>query len=323
MSKRNRKATIGGFVLGSVAFLVLCIMTLGGKNFFTNDIEYVLYFEGSVNGLSLGAPVVFRGVPLGTVTQIRLVANPRDEEITIPVHVNINASSIAFDNVSSATVSEEARTVLMQRMIQRGLRARLHMRSLVTGQYDVELDFFPATPARYHSADHSREIPTIPSTFDEFEKTLSSLPLEDMSRSLNAALDGFAKFSTSEDLYKSLAALRKTLEHTAELTDGATSLRDDLQRTINALGDTSVTLENQLPQAMAAVQLALNSFAAVAKELEQTVVSANKIVSPNSKTLQEVHNALGEFSKTARAFRELAKLLEKRPEALLLGKGSK
>ncbi len=322
MSRKSSKVAVGGFVLGSIAFLIICIMTLGGKNFFSDDIEYVLYFEGSVNGLSLGAPVVFRGVPLGTVTQILLVANPRDEEITIPVHVTINASSIAFDSVGER-VSESARSMLMQRMIQRGLRARLHMRSLVTGQYDVELDFFPETPARYHSTDHAREIPTIPSTFDEFERTLTSLPLEDMSRSLNAALDGFASLSTSEDLHKSIAALRKTLENTAELTSGATSLRDDLQRAVNALGDTSVTLDNQLPEAMAAFQLAMGSFAAVANELEQTIISANKIVSPNSKTLQEVHNALGEFSRTARSFRELARLLEKQPEALLLGKGSK
>ncbi len=320
MNKKNSKATVGAFVLGSLAFLLLCIMTLGGKNFFSKDMEYVLYFEGSVNGLSLGAPVVFRGVPLGTVTQILLVANPRDEEITIPVHVTINANSIAFDS-ASGSVSETARTVLMQRMIQRGLRARLHMRSLVTGQYDVELDFFPNTPARYYSSDHSHEIPTIPSTFDEFERTLNNLPLEEMSRSLSAALDGFATLSTSEDLHKSIAALRVTMENMAELTSGAGSLRDDIQRTINAFGDTSVTLDQQLPEVMAAVQLALGSFAAVAKELEQTVSSANKIVSPNSKTLQEVHRALDEFSRTARSFRELAKLLEQKPEALIMGKG--
>ncbi len=322
MSSKTSKATVGAFVLGSIAFLIVCIMTLGGRNFFSSDIDYVLYFEGSVNGLSLGAPVVFRGVPLGKVTQILLVANPRDEEITIPVHVTLNANSIAFDNVSGK-VSESARSVLMQRMIQRGLRARLHMRSLVTGQYDVELDFFPNTPARYHSSDHAREIPTIPSTFDEFERTLNSLPLEDMSRSLSAALDGFAALSTSEDLHKAIAGLRITMENMAELTSGASSLRDDLQRTINALGDTSVTLDQQLPEAMAAAQLALSSFAAVAKELEQTVASANKIVSPNSKTLQEVHRALDEFSRTARSFRELAKLLEQKPESLLMGKGNK
>ncbi len=321
MSKKSSKATIGAFVLGSIAFLVICIMSLGGKNFFSDDIEYVMYFEGSVHGLSLGAPVVFRGVPLGKVTQILLVANARDEVITIPVHVSLHGDSIAFDSVDGVS-SQASRKVLVQRMIQRGLRARLHMRSLVTGQYDVELDFFPETPARYHSADHSHEIPTVPSTLDQFEQTLSSLPLEDMSRSLSAALDGFAMLSTSEDLHKSIAALRKTLENSAELTSGATSLRDDLQRAINALGDTSVTLDQQLPEAVAAFQLAMNSFAAVASELEQTVVSANKIVSPNSKTLQEVHRAMDEFARMARSFRELAKLLEQKPEALIMGKGN-
>ncbi len=320
MQKKTKKAKVGGFVLGALIFLALCLITLGGRDIFSSQEKYVLYFDGSVSGLSLGAPVVFRGVPLGKVTKIQLVSNPRDEEVTIPVHIVINANSVVMDK-DAEEISDKARAMLMQRMIQRGLRARLHMRSFVTGQYEVELDFFPEAPARYHSADHTHEIPTIPSTFDELQRTISRLPIESMSRSLSAALDGFAKLTTSEDLHHSIAALRVTLENTAKLTADPESLRSDLQRTINSIGDATTTIDQQLPEAIAAFQLTMTSIAAVANELQKTVGSANKIISPNSKTLKELQLTLSEITKMARSFRELARLLERKPESLLRGKG--
>ena len=74
MNSQSYKTTVGAFVLGGLALLVLGIMLLGGGRLFSNDLEYVMYFDGSVSGLSTGAPVVFRGVPMGSVTRINLVA---------------------------------------------------------------------------------------------------------------------------------------------------------------------------------------------------------------------------------------------------------
>ncbi len=323
MSKDISKTKVGAFVIGGIALFAVAIMMLGGKNIFADDIEYVLYFDGSVSGLSIGAPVVFRGVPMGKVTQILLVASARDESVTIPVYITINASSIGFVNNNKDKVDGTSRAELMRRMIQRGLRARLQLQSLITGQYNVELDFFPDTPARYHSADHAYEIPTVPSPLDQFQRTLARLPLENMAQSLNDALDGFAKLTNNTDLHASLKAMRQTFENTSELTAGASSLRDDLQRAINSLGDTSVTLDNQLPEAMTAFQLAMNGFAAAANELELVLASTNKIVSPDSRTIRDIHSTLDEISKAARSFRELTDMLERKPESLLLGKGEK
>ncbi len=330
MSKDISKTKVGFFVIGSLALFILAIISLGGKDIFAEDIEYVLYFDGSVSGLSIGAPVVFRGVPMGKVTQILLVANSRDEGVTIPVYITINASSIAFTNSTQEQQSQITREELMRRMIQRGLRARLQMQSLITGQYNVELDFFPDTPARYHSANHAFEIPTVPSPLDQFQRTLARLPLENMAQSLNDALDGFARLTNNTDLHASLKAMRETFENTSELTANATSLRNDIQRAINALGDTSATLDNQLPEAMTAFQLAMNGFAAAAHELETVLISTNQIISPNSrivrdldKTLSDVSQTAKEISKTARAFKELADLLEQHPESLILGKGGR
>ncbi len=321
MGRDASKAKVGAFVLGGLALFMAGVVFFGGKNFFAEDTEYVMYFDGSVSGLAIGAPVVFRGVPLGKVTQILLVADNKDDDVTIPVYVEVSSDSIVSLN-SPDKMHVSAREGLMRRMIQRGLRGRLQLQSLITGQYRVELDFFPETPARYFSADHAHEIPTVTSPLDEIQRTLAKLPLEAMAQSFNAALDGVARITTNEDLYTAIAALSVTFQNTAELTAGAQSMRDDLQRMLNAIGDTSATLDAQLPEVMTAFQLALTSFGALAKELEEVVASAEAIIDPNSRTLRDLHKTMGEISQAARAFRELANMLERQPEALLLGKGS-
>ena len=93
MNSQSYKTTVGAFVLGGLALLALGIILLGGGRLFNNDLEYVLYFDGSVSGLTTGAPVVFRGVPMGSVTRINLVANSRDSNVTIPVYVRIDERS--------------------------------------------------------------------------------------------------------------------------------------------------------------------------------------------------------------------------------------
>ena len=71
MAKQSFKTAVGAFVIGGLTLLLAGIILLGGGRMFSDDIEYVLYFDGSVSGLSIGAPVVFRGVPMGQVTRIR------------------------------------------------------------------------------------------------------------------------------------------------------------------------------------------------------------------------------------------------------------
>ncbi|MBQ1330178.1 MAG: MCE family protein, partial [Desulfovibrio sp.] len=86
MSLSSHKTAVGFFSIAGVALLVFGLVALGGGRFWKTESEYVLYFGSSVSGLSIGAPVVFRGVPLGSVTHISLVANSTKSNVTIPVH---------------------------------------------------------------------------------------------------------------------------------------------------------------------------------------------------------------------------------------------
>ena len=204
MTSQAYKTMVGAFVLGGIGLFALGLVLLAGSRLFSNDLEYVLYFDGSVSGLSIGAPVVFRAVPMGSVTQISLVANSRDSNVTIPVHIRIDEKSIV--RAGGRGISEAFQQEIVRRMVQRGLRARLQLQSLITGQYRIELDFHPDTPANFRSSTPDLEIPTIPSPIDTLQRTLAKLPLEQMVHSLDSILEDLAQALADGKLKEGIAA---------------------------------------------------------------------------------------------------------------------
>ena len=85
-----KPALVGAFVLSGAALLVVAIMLFAGTHLFSRQHRAVTYFEGSVAGLEVGAPVTFRGVRIGSVTKIGLSINMKDLASRIPVYMVID-----------------------------------------------------------------------------------------------------------------------------------------------------------------------------------------------------------------------------------------
>ena len=75
MSNPGNKALIGAFVVGAVVLAVMGVLILGGGEFLKKKLTFVMYFDRSVKGLKVGAPVVFEGVEVGTVKEVAVRAN--------------------------------------------------------------------------------------------------------------------------------------------------------------------------------------------------------------------------------------------------------
>ena len=93
MSKPVNKTMIGLFVVGAIALVVVAIGVLGSGKLFKESIPYVMVFEGSVKGLNVGSPVVFRGVKIGSVSDIRMRFNYATKAMTILVYVGFRGAS--------------------------------------------------------------------------------------------------------------------------------------------------------------------------------------------------------------------------------------
>src|SRR5512136_1206751 len=147
MSKPVNKTMIGFFVVGAIALVIVAIGVLGSGKFFTQKFNYFMVFEGSVKGLNVGSPLVFRGVKVGAVSSIRMYFNFATKVPIVLVYVESEKGQVIPFNVDEATakrlINEGGQYAFMKELIARGLRAQLEMQSIVTGQLQVALDLYP------------------------------------------------------------------------------------------------------------------------------------------------------------------------------------
>ncbi|MDY6951844.1 MAG: MlaD family protein [Thermodesulfobacteriota bacterium] len=256
MSKQANKTLIGAFVVGAVALVVAGVLVFGSGTFLTERHTFVMYFDGSVSGLNVGSPVVFRGVKIGTVTDVILRADPADMSIQIPVFIEIEPHR--FERVGKGVQKRDVETAV-QLLVDRGLRARLELQSLVTGQLMIELDLHPDKPMKLvGTAYESQEIPTIPSSWDELTTTLKKLPLEQLVTNLTSAIEGIERAVNSPEVGRGMRNMNETLE--------------DMQKLIEDL-DRSFAENAELPyyftKAMEELSAAARSVRVLADYLEQ------------------------------------------------------
>jgi paraquat-inducible protein B len=257
---------------------------------------FVLLFEESVRGLSAGAPVEFRGIPIGQVVEIKSEVDFKAGKVKIPVIAAVEPERITLLGKLPEGVRRET---LAEHFIERGLRAQLRTGNLLTGQNYVALDFFPnAKPAalvrggRYGYP----EFPTTPTQLEEIGTKISQLvakldkiPIEEIGKDLSATIKGASRIANSPELLETVKSLNVAVKELQLLT---TELRT-----------------RTAPEMNATLQQAQASLSAAADVLESG--------SPLQSRLQET---LAELASAARALRALTDYLERQPQSILTGK---
>lgn len=178
-----------------------------------NTLKYVMYFKGSVRGLTEGAPVQLRGIPIGKVTEISLELDKKTAEIHVPVIVELEPDRIVEVN-NHQDVSDKD---MMAQLIKKGLRAQLQTGSLLTGQLLVDLDFHPKS--QIVPSDNKSVYPEFPTTdrsLDQFTHSaniimdkIAKLPLEDLTVEANKTLQSLQ--GTSKAAASMLGSADKTM----------------------------------------------------------------------------------------------------------------
>jgi paraquat-inducible protein B len=199
--KRVSPTLIGAFVLGGVALAVASVLVLGGREWFKRPLTCVMGFDGSVAGLTVEAPVSFRGVQVGKVARIEL----RPGTPVIVVVADIDPSQV---HGMPARLTPAGTGRIVQELVQQGLRAQLQMQSFVTGQLYVGLDYHPDTPATRVGLDEaSCEIPTVPTAIAELHERVKTIlanaadiPLKDMAAAAARTLDAVEKVAADPEL---------------------------------------------------------------------------------------------------------------------------
>ena len=313
MSAQASPTLIGAFLLGAIALIVTGLMVFGSGQLFTEAETYVAYFPETISGLNDGAPVNFRGVKVGVVRSIEVQLDAQDLSVKIPVFIQLQRKRIR--EIGGAIPKSD----LIPELIERGLRAQLQLQSIVTGQLSVQLDILPDRPARYVDAvGDFPEMPTIPSSMQEFTETMESLSIQDMANDARQVIAGLKTLVNSPELAGILTGVNKLL-NSGELL-GIITHADE------AISDVQVLVSNtdgRVEDLSASAELTFAKVNETLDSVQKTLYAARQslsIAAEGSSVRYELEQMLSELTATARSIRLLAEYLERNPDALLRGK---
>jgi len=345
MSKQGNKTIVGGFIVGALALVVIAVLIFGSGRFWKTRLTYVVFFRGSVKGLNVGAPVVFRGVKVGVVKDITLQADPDTLDMRIPVYIELEPGRIQGIRL------EMDPDLFLKLMVDRGLRAQLQLQSLLTGQLVVELDFHRDAPLTLVGVDLKYpEIPTIKSSFEELSHTIQNLPLDELANELTLALTGIERVVNSPEVTKSIKTLSQTLNDIQSLVRNldrrVDSLATVMEETVKDYGkvarnvDSRIepladgfavveqdvqkltrNLDGQVTRVANSIDVTAKAAIAALTQAKKTLASIEGLTGQDSALVYEIKRTLDELSTAARSIRVWAEYLERHPEALIRGKG--
>ncbi|MBA5726238.1 MlaD family protein [Bombella favorum] len=311
----NRKTQIGLFVVLGGVLLLFIIMAFGHLRLFSKTRDVALVFQNSISGLSVGAPVNFRGVKVGSVKSITLHVDPQDRKAYIPVIITLET-----EQVHVVEDHDKGKQINLQGMVDDGLRAGLNLQSLVTGQSNIELDFDKSVPATLHPRITSLpEIPVRLSAMEKLKNTLEQIPIKDISQHADTALLSITALSDNlhQDLPSLIASMKKTSDQSQETIQTATEtirdLRTHLDVTLEKMNKLLDTGNSQLEMRGKDIHKTLASATATLEAL-QDILSARSVDRAN------LDAALRDIAATASSLRGFASDVERNPQLLLMGR---
>ncbi|MCB1852515.1 MAG: MCE family protein [Gammaproteobacteria bacterium] len=346
MSTRVNPATIGLFVVAALAILVTTIIYYGSGRFGANWYRFNVYFEGNAAGLQVGAPVVLKGVSIGQVSSVQVGFYPENEDFIVPVVIDIDGDKILWTGEFLAKNKESS----LQKLVDQGLRARLDLQSIVTGQLRVELGFFPETQVVYRARNGTHpEIPSIPSAMEELISALQQFPIEKLAATSLRIAEGLDQLiNTSrlpalvDELHTAAAEAHQVIgtldQQVLSAGEKAGMLLDELRvlvadghglmRTLHSSLDTLTgdarlllsNLDSGLKPALSDIRKSVATAESTLRTADAAFQSANEMIGSDSPLRHELLTLMRNLTDAARSLKSMSDYLERHPDALLRGK---
>jgi len=310
MSRPN-PVVIGAFVLGAISLAVAALLFFGGGVLREKRMAVVSFFDGSVAGLRVGAPVTFRGVPVGEVKAMGVRINPQTGRSIIQVDMQLVPDRVTVYGTAPP------REVLLGSLVRDGLTAQLVNQSLITGQLGIELAFRPGAEVSRFDDTTLPEIPTVPGELEALRKQLETVDigaaLESLQRTL-ASVDAVMRnpglTQALDRLPTTLGTLEKTLKTVSREVGGSSA---SFQETLVSVRSLAASVERDSATTSAALRGTLANADAVLE-------GAHAFVDPRGHTAMQAQRAVDDLAATAARLRNLAERLDRDPSVLVRGR---
>ena len=325
--RRPSATLIGAFVLGAIALIVAGVLFFGSGALPKKRIPMVSFFEGSVAGLRVGAPVTYRGVRVGEVKAIEVRFNPNEQFTLIQVSMELFPETVT---VYGGAPPKDAD--LVPELVRRGLTARLVLESFVTRLLSVDLDFRPgAQVSRRGEAAPASEVPTVPGDWEALAKQLQEVDIAAAVQSVQQTLGSLNAILTSPEVkqtIRDLPLLVSDLRHTVHSVD----------RTVNTIDREVTALSREARSAIASVDKTLAAAQTLIADLDReatstlvtargtfetastTFADANALLDPRGHTMTQVQRAVDDLSVAVGRLRNFAERVDRDPSVLVRGR---
>ncbi len=316
----NKKTSlaIGAFILGALLLVFIALLFFSGGRLFAQKERVIMYFDGSVQGLQIGAPVKLKGVILGEITDIQI--NFQNDDKTV---VNAVTADLAMQRINQKGASV-GRNFITQ-AIDNGLRAQLNFQSLLTGLLYVELDFYPDTQPKLFKLQNSYpEIPTVATSFEELSRNFQELNLKELVAGVNHLVAQVNQLVTDGSLQKAVNSFTQAADSVEQTSDNFDARFDKTSAALQAsLARADKLLDNlnqQTPQVMNSLNKSLQQLNTSLLSFDQAAQHLSHSVSEDSPLINQLNHSLEDISRAAQSFRSLSETLEQQPEAILRGR---
>jgi len=298
-----RAPLIGSFILGALALLVAGVLFFGGSALRNQRVPIISFFDASVAGLRVGAPVTFRGVPVGEVKSIGVRVNPRTGQSIIQVNMELVPRTLTVYGAPLPRDDE-----LVSSLVHDGLTAQLVLQSFVTGLVSVELAFRPGERVLRFGDATLPEVPSVPGHFEALTKQLETIDiaavLDTLQRTLTAAQPSLHQ----------LPRVLTSFEHTLGTIDREVSASSaSLQQTLGAARTLATNLDRESATTLAAMRQTLG-------KADATLDGAHELVDPHGHTAMQVRRAIDDLAATSARLRNLAERVDRDPSVLVRGR---
>lgn len=336
MSKKSNSIRIGTFVISSFFLLIAGIILFGGGNIFGHRNMAIVFFDGSLQGLNVGAPVAYRGITIGEIRSIHIDVNPETYQIMVPVLISLNPDRIVNLTEDHATGYDV--NSFLKTMRDRGLRATLKTQSLLTGKLFIDLAIHENSEAIYHDKEGKfLEIPTVPSEFQQITQAVQSLNFLELAAQFSNTMAALEKMSThleqaigSDESQKNLALFFDSLDRfhsiLTKLDDNLLPMTVKIDQTLNnlvKLTDNSnqmiSNLNSEVSPLLMSLHTNLDDAGVAIRAATAFTNSLHQSLGPTSPLYFQLSEGVVELGRAAKSIRIFTDHLDRNPQRLIFG----
>ena len=327
MRRSANMTLIGAFVVGGILLIIAAVILLGAGSFTGAKPAAIAYFEDSVSGLDIGAPVKFRGVTIGKVSQVLLRTSGQSaSDYSVPVVMEFSPDLLTRRGIDQAMLQKQG----LRLSLEKGLRAKLQQQSVVTGVLYVELDYLPDTAYKLHDQKGELpEIPTQPSNLGALTKAvsqtldqLSRIDFVSITKKVDSILTRIDKGASQIEFEKINGNLVQASANISKITGDPAIARavSDFSGAMQGIDALVKRLSGKVDPVADDIKAMATAGRKALERLNETSENLRTLTKPGSPARRDLDQALADVSEAAQAIRSLADFIERNPETIIQGR---